>query len=269
MTGFYSKASLKSLPDFLVKIHYIADFSHRREAQHSSLAVLVVFFKSLLMLTVMWGVFTYGLKAKVAGGIGYFSYFGPGFIAWTLFSDSIISAYKYLTFNRFICENSKVRLDTILISHIYKNFQVQLLLLITLGLTLGLTSTTHINFNIQALLIGLIYLFSISISLSALVVILTVAYPRLDFYLNIIVSIIFWITPIVWSSEILPDRFQLLTILNPFNQLVSLYRLAFGFDYNYRISSITMSYFIVFFVFALFSIRFFNQRHLAILDGLK
>jgi len=39
-----------------------------------------------------------------------------------------------------------------------------------------------------------------------------------------VLNLWFWVTPIIWSLDLIPDRFRYLTYVNPFTPFVTAYR---------------------------------------------
>lgn len=106
----------------------ITKFSEQREAQSSFFAIAYLFGRAIALLALMYAVFNYGLRASLPNGRPYFEYFAPGYIAWTLFADSVLSAFSFVKANKFIAENSPIRTNEILLALLVKNLKVHVLL---------------------------------------------------------------------------------------------------------------------------------------------
>ena len=255
---------------YLCKIQYIARFSLHREAVTDTKAILQIYARSMMSLAVLWLVFTYGFRVKLANGVDFFNFFAPAFLAWTLVSDSMLTAYSFVKSNTHIVENSSTKLDSLLLAHTYKNLLVHMLLLLTIGLPIILLRTGSLApFE---LLIAILFACCISITCSFASIALALKIEKFDFFLPSIVNIMFWLTPIVWTIESVPERFRYLMRLNPFDQMANMYREALGVGVANPapvVSVMGILYVLIFAIGAALAVRMARTKHFELLDALK
>lgn len=267
MTNKY-KLWLVELVNYLCKIHYIARFTLHRESRSDTKAILQIYARSMISLVVLWFVFTYGFRVKLTNGVDFFNYFAPAFLAWTLVSDSMLTVYSFVKSNTHIVENSTTKLDSLLLAHTYKILLVHMLTLLTVGLPIILLRTG--SFAPFELLIAILFTCCISIACSFVAILLAVEFEKFDFFLPSIVNIFFWLTPLVWAIELVPERFHYLMRLNPFDQMANMYREALGVTNPAAFSSmIGILYIFIFAIGAALALRMARTKHFELLDALK
>ena len=262
------KLRLAEFANYVRKVHYIARFSLHREAVSDTKAILQIYARSMISLVVLWLVFTYGFRVKLASGVDFFSFFAPAFLAWTLVSDSMHTAYSFVKSNTHIVENSTTKLDSLLLAHTYKSLLVHMLLLMTVGLPIVLLRTGSVA--PLELLCAVLFACSISITCSFASIMLSVEIEKFDFFLPSIVNILFWLTPIAWTIEAAPERLRYLMRLNPFDQMANMYREALGVANPEPVATGTIVvHFLIFSIGAVLAVRLSRTKHFEILDALK
>lgn len=252
---------------YVEKINYMARFALHREAATDSAAILQIYSKNLITMLVFWAVFTYGLRVKISSGIDFFYYFAPAYLCWNLISDSVSSAYSFIKSNKYIVENSHTKIDSLLMANIYKNLIVHALLLVSILLPLEFLGIS--NVSVMKLAIGIVVAVLMSITFSFLVLIAAMKNEKFEFFLGNIVSILFWITPIVWSVEAIPEKYRYLTYLNPFTHVVDLYRNSLGVGFEVFSINVLAMLVITFALSATFAVFLARRNNHNLLDALK
>ena len=164
-----------------------------------------------------------------------------------------------------MCEYKSINITILVFSNIYKNFIINILLMGSILLMMGISPT---KFSVGDIIIGYIYSAAMILVLSYIILQLVIKYKKVEYYIPIFFSILFWSVPIAWSENIL-DKDQLaLMVNNPFYKLISIMRDGLGVnlikdtksDYINIVVIIAIAYLIIFLL---------KKNNLNIIDGLK
>jgi ABC-type polysaccharide/polyol phosphate export permease len=163
---------------------------------------------------------------KSIEGIPYFLYVLIGFNCWFWFNLTISNATRSIINNRELIVNNKFPSESIifsivgvrLVDHII-NFSLLVILLLLINQKLTLTGILLIVYisSCQLLLQTGISLITASLN----------AYVRdLQNFVDILLQLAFYSTPIIYSTSILPDQLQKIALFNPLAIIVISYRNA-------------------------------------------
>jgi ABC-type polysaccharide/polyol phosphate export permease len=182
----------------------------------------------ILTVTAFWFVFQFGLKVKATGtgGLPYFYYFTLGILPWFLFSDAFSSSVN--------CVRDKKHLITKMVfpSEILPVVALLVASLPHFVLLLIMSVALWANDMISPeSLPWLLYFYACSailaVGLGWLIGSISVFTQDAAHMAQNIVSLLFWMTPIVWQIEALPARWQVFFEWNPLAYVVDGYRFAF------------------------------------------
>lgn len=193
----------------------------------SALGLIWAFLQPLCMMAILWFVFTYGLKAAPAGqGVSFIAWFFPAQIAWSLMQEGLLGGSGAVTDYAFLVR--KV------------NFKVELLPLVKIGSSLifhgifliilvGILLATGLRPSWTWLLVpyftfaAVVFLLGLSWMTSSL----TVLFKDVQQFLGIVTQLGFWITPIIWRADMLPEYMRPWLAINPVYYITEGYRVAF------------------------------------------
>ena len=149
-----------------------------------------------------------------------------GLLPWIWFSTSLNSAGYLFVNNRDLLKRPNFPASTLVLTNILSNllhFLVFLPILVLLlvfydrGLDLGLVFLPLLIFIQLTLTIGL----------GLIVATLNVFYHDVQHMVSVAVMLVFYLTPVFYKVQIIPERFQLVYGLNPLAQLIQNYRRVF------------------------------------------
>lgn len=165
-----------------------------------------------------------------------------GITLWSLFSDIFsgtantfihnIDVFNKVYFPRLIAPLSITFLH-------YIRFFIQLILLVILVIFFSLRGEVHINPGIFFLMLP-ITLFTAAFALGwgLIFSIITAKYRDLSNIINLLVSLLMFVTPIFYSMDIVPDKIRWVVALNPLSTFFELFRysiLGIGHFSTYQI----------------------------------
>lgn len=193
----------------------------------SFLGVFWAFINPMVTIGVYWFVFGVGLKAGMTdGNVPFVVYLVTGIIMWFFFSDTIMSAtncfrdYSYLV--KKVVFNIRILPTSKLMANLYTHLFFILIAFIVCALY-GIYPT------LMALQI-IYYLFCVIMLLTGITWITASVQPffsDMSQIINVILQVLMWGTPILWSLSAFPASFTKYFKLNPLFYIVQGYRDSF------------------------------------------
>ncbi len=177
----------------------------------------------LAMMSILYFVFKYGLKAKAENGISFAAWFFSASIAWNFFQDALTSTTNVYMEYAYLIKKVNFRLALLPLIKILSSFILHVVFVTLLLVFVAFTDS--INFNT---LISLLYFSFCSIALlfglSWLTSTIQVFYRDMGQFIGIIMQIGFWVTPIAWNHSLLSPEYQTILKLNPVMYITEGYR---------------------------------------------
>jgi len=177
----------------------------------------------LLQMLVIGFVFTFFMKEPI---LHYNYYLFVGLLVWNFFSLSLTKATPSIVFERSLIKKAAFPREVIPLSIILSNavhFFAALLLYCIPVLFLH----TMTLFSVFYILAGLLLLFVFTIGISLLTTALDVRFRDINFFVQAILIIWFYATPIVYSFSVIPYKYMWLWRLNPITSVVQLLQHGF------------------------------------------
>lgn len=192
----------------------------RGKYKGSWLGVIWTFLNPLLMLLVYSLVFPYILRINVEN---YPIFMMVALVPWTFFTSAVQSGtgsvikegalLKKVYFPREIIPMSVVTSALI-------NFLITCIIMVVFILVSG------VGFSIEALFFPVLVLLQYIITLAIVFVLsaFTVYIRDIDHFVSIVIMLAFYVTPIVYKADMLPEKFKWVLLVNPMAQLIEGYR---------------------------------------------
>jgi len=200
------------------------DFKDRYSG--SLLGMMWAFLEPLAMMSIMWGVFSLGLKVQPSGNIPFVAYLFTGQIAYNFFADAVGASAGVIRSYSFLVKKVKFRIAILPIVKINSAVIIHsIFLVIVMGIirasgvkpSLFWLQTLYYTGSLLFLLLGLSWLFSA----------LGVFVKDIANVIQIFITFGFWLTPIFWDKSIVPPEYQVYLCLNPMFYIVQGYRDSF------------------------------------------
>ncbi|MBQ9181617.1 MAG: ABC transporter permease [Bacilli bacterium] len=217
------------------------------------LGVLWSFLNPLLMLMVYSFVFPFIMKINIPN---YTMYLMTALMPWNFFTQTIASSsfaviasggiLKKVYFPREILPISVVLSNVV-------NFLITFIIIFLFLIVSGVGITWTVIFLPIILIVQTILHFGIAFILSS-----TTVYARdIEHIVNVIVMALFYATPIVYTIDMLPPKFQTILYLNPMTPIIDSYRnvLFYHKAPNFMTLGIVSLVSIAIFLFGLFIFR--------------
>ena len=149
-----------------------------------------------------------------------------GLIPWTFFTTSVSQSAWTVIANGNIVKKVYFPREILPISVVTSamvNFLISTIIIVAFCFIYGLGLTKYIVFFPIVLIIQYILQLGIAFILSAF----TVYFRDLEHFIQIILQVMFYATPIVYSSDTIPEAFRFIINLNPMAHIINAYRSIF------------------------------------------
>ncbi len=188
------------------------------------LGPLWIVLPQIIVVATYWFVFEHGLRIKATADIPFFQYFIPGILPWFLFSetvtasiDSVREVKHYITKMVFPSE----------IICVVKFSVASLPHLVLLSIAMGLISAWS-GLEYRLMFLPYFYFCTAVLSLGVAWLISAVSVFTRDLApaAQLVIGLLFWATPILWSRQVFPESWQWAIDWNPISYVVDGYRWA-------------------------------------------
>lgn len=198
----------------------------RGKYKNSALGVIWTFLNPLLQLLVYALIFPLILRSTQPY---YVVFVCVGLVPWTFFTTAVSQSAWTIIANGNIVKKVYFPREILPISIVTSgmiNFLISTLIIVAFCFIYGLGLTKYIIFFPLVLLIQYILQLGISFVLSAF----TVYFRDLEHFIQIILQVMFYATPIVYAAQDIPTAFQMVMKLNPMAHIINGYRSIFYYQ---------------------------------------
>jgi lipopolysaccharide transport system permease protein len=184
---------------------------------------LWVVINPLMQMAVIGFIFKFFINEPVKN---YYLYLLIGLLVWNFFSISLSKATPSVVNERNLIKKAKFPREVIPISIILSNF-THLIIAFTLLLMPVIASGVFHLGNLIRFFEGGLLLLSFSMGLTLFTSALNVRFRDVNFFVQAILTIWFYATPIIYSIEVIPTHLIWIWRLNPMTSVVQLFQNAF------------------------------------------
>lgn len=209
-------------------IFELAKRDFQKQYAGSYLGMVWMFLQPLLFVGILYTVFTYGFRsAPDTVGMPFAVYLVTGIISWNFFADNLNGMTQGIREHGFLAKRADFRLSILPLVKLGSTvtvhaFLVVFALLIAVGngviIRLEILQILYYFISMSFLLIGIGWITS-----SALVFV-----KDTGKIVAIITQFGFWLTPIFWSIDFVPEEYQWIPKLNPMYYITMGYRDSFS-----------------------------------------
>ena len=192
----------------------------RGKYKKSFLGVLWSFINPLLQLFIYSVVFSFIMKNDIDN---YAIFLVVALIPWTFFNTTIIQSTSTIVTNGGILKKiyfPREILPRSVVSSTLFNFLISCLIIVVALIVSGVGISVHILLFPVVLLIQYVLLIGCAYVLSSI----TVFIRDLEYFINVLMMLLFYLTPIVYDYSMIPNEYRMFFNLNPVLHLVNAYR---------------------------------------------
>ncbi len=154
----------------------------------------------------------------------YYPYLASGVITWNLISNIITESTDAFISSQVYIRQIKLHYSIFILQVLTRNLIIffhNLLALIPIIIFYHITFSFEV---IACLLFGLLFFFVCGFCYGTILAIIGTRYRDIKQIINSLIQVIFMLTPILWRSSMLPQKYLLAAKLNPFYHLITLLR---------------------------------------------
>ncbi len=186
------------------------------------------FIQPAVYVFVIWFAFTFGLRGgQTASGGEYAPWLILGLIPWLFISQTMVVSSASITEYSYLIKKTNFPVSMIPIIKIFSGMIVHSILIILIIVIIvffyGINPTVY-WFQIFYYLFALIFLLS---GIAWFVASVNVFIHDMAHIVTILVTMLFWATPIIWPFTMLSGNLRYIALLNPFFYIIEGYRYTF------------------------------------------
>lgn len=183
----------------------------------------------LATVVIYWFVFSFGFKAVGEAETPFVLYFVTGLVPWLLFNNTLASSVTAVTSNVHLVKKTVFPIEILPIVHLVSETFPHIAMLSILC-----TLTWFYGYVVSPFVFQLGYYYGALVffvlGLAWLVSSVQVFHRDLGQALPLILSLWFWLTPIVWTRDMIPAEFRWIADYNPASYVVQGYRGSLLFE---------------------------------------
>lgn len=192
----------------------------------SFLGVLWAFIQPAIQILIFWFVFQVGFKSTPIDNFPFILWLISAMIPWFFISDSILGATNSITDNSYLVKKVVFRVSFLPLIKIYSALWVHLFFIAVIFLMFSLYGYYPDIYNVQIIYYVLcisVLVLGVSWITSSLIVFL----KDIGQVVGTLLQFGFWLTPIFYSIDIIPQKYILFMKLNPAYYIIQGYRDTF------------------------------------------
>lgn len=194
----------------------------RARYKHTVFGFLWLIINPFLQMIVIGYIFRFFIKEPIKN---YYFYLFIGLLIWNFFTLSLTKATPSIVYERSLIKKAKFPHSVIPLSIVLSNLVHFLIGLILFLIPLFFLGTLTVA-RLPALLIALVLLIIFTCGISLLTASLNVPYRDVNFFVQALLIIWFYATPIVYSIFVVPRSVIWIWRLNPLTAVVQLFQFA-------------------------------------------
>jgi hypothetical protein len=190
----------------------------------SYLGIIWAFINPVITILIYWFVFQYGLKAgSPIKDTSFIYWLMSGLIPWFFFQDALMNSTNCMLEYSYLVKKVVFKISVLPIIKIISSIFVHWAFIIFL-LIVGLIQGKYPDILTMQIVYYSLCTFFLVLGLSYATSSIILFFRDFSQLIGILLQIGMWMTPIMWSYSILPDKLQWIAKLNPMYYIVEGYR---------------------------------------------
>ncbi len=180
----------------------------------------------LLIILVYWFVFSVGFKVTPPGGVPFILVFLSGFIPWIIVNETLAGSTNIIQANSHLVTKTVFPTEILPVVRLLVSLVTHFVMLLVLLVIMFVSDISFSVYNFQFLY----YLFALTVfilGLSWLFSSVNLFFRDTAHILQALLPLWFWLTPIVWFRDMIPQKYQWFLDLNPLVYIVEGYKKSF------------------------------------------
>lgn len=190
----------------------------------SALGVAWAVLKPAIYIAAYWFAVSIGMRgASNMVGAPYILWLIPGNLAWFFVSDSLNQAGNAIRSNSQFVTKLSYPVETLPVSEVMSYFLVHLVMM-ALALVVLLVSGYGLALTAIELPYYIFCALALSVVMATLFSALTAISKDIHHLIGSVMSLLFWVTPVLWSADKITSAFRYVIYANPITYIISGYR---------------------------------------------
>lgn len=192
----------------------------------SYLGIIWAFIQPTITIIIFWFVFQVGFKSTPVDNFPFILWLISGMIPWFFFSDSLSNATNSVLESSYLVKKVVFRVSVLPIIKILSALMIHIFFILFLLIMFAVYGYKPNIYNIQVIY----YLFAtiiLVIGLSWITSALVIFLRDIGQVVAMLLQFGFWLTPIFWSLNLVPEKYHGLIKLNPMFYIIEGYRDTF------------------------------------------
>lgn len=185
--------------------------------------ILWTFAHPLAVITIFYFVFAIGFRSQGPNGTPFLLWFVCGLIPWFFFNETLLAATDSITRHAHLIKKTVFPSEILPMVNVTAGLvpHAVFMLIVT-----GLLAWFNVPLSADRLLVVyfLLCMCVLLVGLSWLLSAIQVFYRDVSHAMAIVLNLMFWSTPIVWSSEMIPAEYRWVLFYNPMYYIIEGYR---------------------------------------------
>lgn len=232
---------------FIELLIEITEKELRTRYKYTVLGFFWIVLNPILQMLIIGFVFTFFIKEPVEN---YYYYLFIGLLVWNFFSLSLSKATPCIVWERNLIKKANFPRAIIPLSIILSNLVHLVIAVVLYTIPVSFLGTLSLS-HLPHVLLAFILLIAFTVGISLLSSALNVRYRDVNFFVQALLIIWFYATPIIYTLPMIPYRFYWLWRFNPMTSILQLFQYGFLDKPLPGLAMFTMNVFIVVSVFIL------------------
>lgn len=198
----------------------------RNKYAGSLMGVTWAFIQPMMTIIIYWFIFQVGFGSKPVEGYPFILWLISGLIPWFFISECIIGVTTSLAEYSYLVKKVVFNINILPLVRVISCFLVQVFLVLITILFFVFFGYYPDAYYLQ-LPYYMLYMIVLLMGIGYLTAALYPFFKDLLQIVNIVMQVIFWLTPMVWNFSIMPEMVQKILVFNPIYYIVEGYRNAF------------------------------------------
>lgn len=235
----------------------IDDFKNKYS--NSFLGMAWGFLQPLTTIIVYWFVFQLGFKSQPVENFPFILWLISGLVPWFFISEAIPSSTSVLAEYSYLVQKVLFNINILPVVKIISSLFVQTFLLLLTIVMFWLFGYQPNIYYLQ-ILYYLVYMIILTVGIAYITSALFIFVKDLIQVVSIVLQVVFWLTPIVWDIQAMPESVQKILIYNPVYFIVKGFRKTFIYKEGFWTDGLfAIYYWIIAFVVLFIGIKLFRK----------
>lgn len=217
---------LKTITNDVAFVWQFAIDDFKAKYAGSALGVAWAFLQPIITIVLYWFIFQLGFKSTPVDNFPFILWLMIGLVPWFFVSEAIPNATSCMVEYSYLVKKVLFDINILPLAKVISTLLVQFVLIVFAIILYALFGYFPDVYYLQ-IPIYLVYMLVIVSGIAYLTATLYVFFKDVVQIVSIVIQIVFWLTPIVWDFEIMPEIVRKVLVFNPFYYVITGYRNIF------------------------------------------